>query len=49
MAVRNSGVLNVDFALKLFKKFYMSQLKPQEAFDNTVYSVQLPYIVSHSL
>ena len=28
--------------LQIFQMFYMSQMKPQEAFDNTAYSVQLP-------
>ena len=27
----------------------MSQINPKEAFHNTVYSVQLPYIAGHSL
>jgi len=27
----------------------MSQMNPKEAFHNTVYSVQLPYIAGHSL
>ena len=26
----------------------MSQMNPKEAFHNTVYSVQLPYIAGHS-
>ena len=29
--------------------FNMSQMIPNEAFHNTVYSVQLPYIAGHSL
>ena len=27
----------------------MSQMNPKEVFDNTAYSVQLPYIAGHSL
>ena len=30
--------------LQIFKKFNMSQMNPKEAFNNTAYSVQLPYI-----
>ena len=48
------GVLNVEFALKLriyrsLKSVNMSQMNPKEAFNNTAYSVQLPYIAGHSL
>ena len=35
--------------LQIFKKFNMSQMNPKEAFHNTAYSVQLPYIAGHSL
>ena len=35
--------------LQIFKKFYMSQMNPKEAFHNTGYSVQLPYIAGLSL
>ena len=27
----------------------MSQMNPKDVFDNTAYSVQLPYIAGHSL
>ena len=35
--------------LQIFKKFYMSQMNPEEFVHNTAYSVQLPYIAGHSL
>ena len=35
--------------LQIFKKFNMSQMNPKEAFYNTAYSIQLPYIAGHSL
>ena len=35
--------------LQIFKKWNMSQMNPKEVFDNTAYSVQLPYIAGHSL
>ena len=35
--------------LQTFKKFNMSQMNPKEVFQNTAYSVQLPYIAGHSL
>jgi len=35
--------------LQIFKKFYMSQMKPKEFVHNAAYSVQLPYIAGHSL
>ena len=35
--------------LQIFKKFSMSQMIPKEVFQNTAYSVQLPYIAGHSL
>ena len=35
--------------LQIFKMFNMSQMNPKEAFHNTEYSVQLPYIAGHSL
>ena len=35
--------------LQIFKKFNMSPMNLQEVFHNTAYSVQLPYIVGHSL
>ena len=34
--------------LQIFKKFYMFQMNPKEAFHNTAYSVQLYYIAGHS-
>ena len=42
-----------DFERRLcaqtFKKFYMSQMNPNEFVRNTAYSVQLPYIAGLSL
>ena len=35
--------------LQIFKTFNMSQKNPKEAFNNTAYSVQLPYIAGHTL
>ena len=35
--------------LQIFKKFNMSQMNPNKVLHNTAYSVQLPYIASHSL
>ena len=35
--------------LQIFKKFNMSRMNPKEVFNNTAYSVQLPYIAGHSL
>ena len=35
--------------LQIFEKFYMAQMNPKEAFHNTAYSVQLPYIAGHCL
>ena len=34
--------------LQNFKTFNMSQMIPKEVFNNTAYSVQLPYIAGHS-
>ena len=35
--------------LQIFRKFDMSQMNPKEVFQDTAYSVQLPYIAGHSL
>ena len=34
--------------LQIFKKSNMSHMNPKEAFHNTAYSIQLPYIAGHS-
>ena len=35
--------------LQILRKFDMSQMNPKEVFQDTAYSVQLPYIAGHSL
>ena len=35
--------------LQIFKKFYMSQMNPKEAFHDLAYSVHLHYIAGLSL
>ena len=53
LSTPNSGVLNVEFALKL--RIYRSLkseiclLFPKDVFVNTAYSAQLPFIAGHSL
>ena len=47
-------IFKVDFALKLsnyisIHTFYMFQRAPKKFLHNTTFSVQLPYIASHSL
>ena len=42
--------LRSESGFTVFTKFDMSQMNPnKEVFNNTAYSVQLPYIADHSL